>query len=80
MAKTSNCMIKRNSRYLAKFFLQPSIWYVLNPNEIFLACNKDEECTDERICEDKGNGPVCCKPFKGIQHLLIVYRYSSTIS
>ena len=36
--------------------------------EIFLACKNDEECTGDRICEDKGNGSVCCQPFKGISY------------
>ena len=49
-------------------FLQLSISYLINLNKIIIACNQDEECTGERICEDKGNGPVCCKPFTGTGH------------
>ena len=37
------------------------------------ACNEDEDCGGDRICEDNGvgTGTVCCQPFEGMKILLI---------
>ena len=57
--------VSKHSNYMLNF-LQLYMCSLIIPYYLLLACKNDEECTGERICEDKGNGPVCCKPFKGI--------------
>ena len=38
------------------------------------ACNEDEDCGGDRICEDNGvgTGTVCCQPFEGMKIFLFM--------
>ena len=47
------------------------------------ACNEDEDCGGDRICEDNGvgTGTVCCQPFEGMKIFLfqVIYEASNEI-
>ena len=44
------------------------------------ACNEDEDCGGDRICEDNGvgTGTVCCQPFEGMKIFLFQVIYDDS--